>query len=199
VKTICRRRIHQNSGPDAFDRFTLYFRSGDGWYGASENLGQPGWSRLKFHKAAFRPEGHPSGWNAITGIRLSAWAAAPVNSAIAVDRLVALQSDIAIILSTNLGGTNPGEPKASRGAAMVVAKIMEGIGLDTDALEDTGADTGYPALYLSDTGAFLSHIVLADDLAGKRCLLAAVLGYLVPDFGGILRNTPYLIRGQLAI
>jgi uncharacterized lipoprotein YddW (UPF0748 family) len=48
--------------------------------------------------------------------------------------------------------------------------------------DDTDADTGYPALYLNDTGAFLSYIVLPDDLAGKQHLLAAVLGHLVPDF-----------------
>jgi hypothetical protein len=115
--------------PDAFAQFTIYFRSGDGWYGASENLSQSGWSKLKFHKAAFRPEGHPAGWNAITGIRLSAWAGAPVDSAIAVDRLVALQNDIAIILPTNLEGTDPGEAKSAREAANLIAKIMEEIGL----------------------------------------------------------------------
>lgn len=281
--------------PDAFAQFTLYFHSGDGWYGTSEDLSQSGWNRLKFHKAAFRLEGHPAGWNAITGIRLSAWAGAPINSAITVDRLAAVQNDIAIILPTNLEETNPGEAKSAREAANLIATIMEEIGLETDALEDkailagelsekklailplnsnlpqdvaealrkfvdsggkifvtysldepiaqllglrrtgwirqerngqfakirlnapavaglpagvkqaswnitlaesvethahvighwlddTGADTGYPALYLSKTGAFLSHIVLSDDLVGKQRLLAAVLGHLVPGF-----------------
>ena len=154
--------------PDAFDRFSLYFRSGDGWYGASEYLGQSGWSRLKFHKAAFRPEGHPAGWNAINGIRLSAWAGNPVNSAIVVDRLVVLQHDIVIILPTNLEKTNPGETKAARDAAMLIAKILEDIGLDTDALEYTAIASG--------------------GLSGRKLIILPLNPNLPQDFAETLRK-----------
>lgn len=43
-----------------------------------------------------------------------------------------------------------------------------------------GQPTGLPAMLLSDRGAFLSHIFLNDDPAGKQRLLAAVLGRLEP-------------------
>ena len=45
-----------------------------------------------------------------------------------------------------------------------------------------GQPTGHPALFLSDTGVFFSHVFLPDDIQTKTQLLAALLGYLVPDF-----------------
>jgi len=47
-------------------------------------------------------------------------------------------------------------------------------------LDDRGEPTGLPALLLSERGAFFSHILLPDDPEGKKQLLAALLGYLVP-------------------
>ena len=46
--------------------------------------------------------------------------------------------------------------------------------------DDEGKPTGRAAMLLSARGAFLTHIVLADDRPGKKQLLAAVLGYLHP-------------------
>ena len=46
--------------------------------------------------------------------------------------------------------------------------------------DQDGQPTGLPAMLLSDRGAFLSHIFLRDDPAGKQRLLAAVLGRLEP-------------------
>jgi len=44
-----------------------------------------------------------------------------------------------------------------------------------------GRPTKQPALLLSGRGAFFSHIVLADDPDGKRQMLAALAGALVPE------------------
>ena len=46
--------------------------------------------------------------------------------------------------------------------------------------DDQGKPTGHAAMLISDRGAFFSHIVLADDRAGKKQMLAAVLGRLCP-------------------
>ena len=43
-----------------------------------------------------------------------------------------------------------------------------------------GKATNQPALLLGDRGAFFSHILLSDDYAGKKQMLAAVLGKLAP-------------------
>ncbi len=45
-----------------------------------------------------------------------------------------------------------------------------------------GQPAGHPALFLSDNGTFFSHVFLPDDIQTKTQLLAALLGYLVPDF-----------------
>ena len=46
----------------------------------------------------------------------------------------------------------------------------------------TGKSTGLPALFMSETGVFFSHIFLPDDIQTKARLLAALLGHLVPEF-----------------
>lgn len=49
-----------------------------------------------------------------------------------------------------------------------------------------GEPTGFPALFVSDTGAFFSHVFLPDDIQTKTRLLAALLGHLVPEFQGTI-------------
>ncbi len=46
--------------------------------------------------------------------------------------------------------------------------------------DDQGADTTRPAVIMSDTGVFMSHVILADDPAKKKQMLLAWLGHYVP-------------------
>lgn len=77
----------------------------------------------------------------------------------------------------------PGLPKSVRQAswnitaAEPVARHARVIGQWFDA---DGQPTGLPAMLLSDHGAFLTHVLLTDDRAGKRQLLGAILGRLSP-------------------
>ncbi len=45
-----------------------------------------------------------------------------------------------------------------------------------------GENTGLPALFLAQSGAFFSHVFLPDDIQKKKRMLAALLGHLVPEF-----------------
>lgn len=45
-----------------------------------------------------------------------------------------------------------------------------------------GERTGYPAFFLSNAGAFFSHVFLPDDIQTKTQLFAALIGHLVPEF-----------------
>ncbi len=47
--------------------------------------------------------------------------------------------------------------------------------------DDQGADLALPAVILSDTGVFMSHVLLPDDPAKKRQMLVAWLGHFLPD------------------
>jgi uncharacterized lipoprotein YddW (UPF0748 family) len=83
--------------PGAISGFTLYFRSGAGWYGGWISLPQSGWQTLRFSQANFTPEGTPAGWDKISGIRLSAWKGAARNTYLAVRELRAFTPPVVLI------------------------------------------------------------------------------------------------------
>ena len=126
--------------PDALASFTLYFRSANGWYGASLPLEQSGWQRLVFSKASFRPEGEPN-WKTITGIRLAVWPATPVDSFVIVDRLAALSHQTVIIMPTSTEGASTGDIQAVQTAARVLTKMLEEVGISADTLDDAVIST----------------------------------------------------------
>ncbi len=83
--------------PGAISYFTLYFRSGAGWYGASVAVNQPGWQTLRFSKGDFIAEGTPAGWGQISGIRLSPWKGAPRNTYLAARELRAFTPSVLLV------------------------------------------------------------------------------------------------------
>ncbi len=90
--------------PGVISSFTLYFRSGAGWYGASAAFSQPGWQTLRFSKGDFISEGTPAGWHQIDGIRLSPWKGAAQNTYLAVRQLRAFTPAVLLVrdpLSSN--------------------------------------------------------------------------------------------------
>ena len=122
--------------PEAFNSFTLYFRSGGGWYSASDTLTQVGWQRMAFYKAAFRSEGNPIGWHRITGIRISAWAAEPINSSLIVARLAARSHEIVVITPTTAAGNTFVDIQVAQRNAKLLTKMLEEIGIPADIIED---------------------------------------------------------------
>lgn len=83
--------------PGAISYFTLYFRSGSGWYGASVPVNQQGWQTLRFSKGDFIAEGTPAGWGQISGIRLSAWKGAARNASLAARELRAFTPSVLLL------------------------------------------------------------------------------------------------------
>jgi uncharacterized lipoprotein YddW (UPF0748 family) len=74
-----------------------------------------------------------------------------------------------------------GLPKSARQASWNIT-TMEPVGHGARVIghwfDGEGKPTNLPAMWVSDRGAYLSHIILSDDLGAKRQMLAAVLGYL---------------------
>ena len=73
--TTCRgvRLVAYCSDPSAVSSFSLYFRSGKGWYNLGFRLPKAGWTTVTLDKSKARIEGKPDGWGAIRGVRLAAW------------------------------------------------------------------------------------------------------------------------------
>ncbi len=91
--------------PGVVSAFTLYFRSGAGWYGASAALKQPGWQTLHFSVGDFISEETPAGWSQINGIRLSPWKASSQNTYLAVRQLRAFTPTVLLVRDTQ--SSNP--------------------------------------------------------------------------------------------
>jgi uncharacterized lipoprotein YddW (UPF0748 family) len=75
---------------------TIYFHSGDGWYGAGFGA-EPGWNRIAIGKGTFRTEGNPSGWDKVDTIRICAWKGTAKETFCAVDNLVATSEELALV------------------------------------------------------------------------------------------------------
>ena len=82
-----------------------------------------------------------------------------------------------------LPGGPPGLPSDAKQDSWNVEKVRPAAGARVIAewFDKSGKDTGYPAVVLSDTGAYISHVLLGDDPANKDRLVRALLGHLYPD------------------
>jgi uncharacterized lipoprotein YddW (UPF0748 family) len=128
--------------PEAAAHLTLYFRSGEGWYGASGALNRKGWQTVRFSKAAFRPEGTPAGWQKIDGIRIAAWRGTAKDATLRLRKLSAVTHEVALIVP--VAATQRGDPeyRAAMDSAALVAGMLEELGLGSDAIEETALAAG---------------------------------------------------------
>lgn len=60
-----------------------------------------------------------------------------------------------------------------------------------------GRPTGFPAMLLSDRGAFFSHIILRDDREKKKQMLSAILGHLAPSLWTQMADNALAQRGRI--
>jgi len=86
--------------PGPVSWFTLYFRSGNGWYAAGAHLPNAGWNLLTYRPEDFSIEGSPSGWDLIDGIRISPWRGDSTDAVIYADRLWAYDPTVWIVKGT---------------------------------------------------------------------------------------------------
>ena len=128
--------------PEAVGQMTLYFRSGDGWYGAGAAVTQKDWQQLHFSKRAFRTEGKPAGWHAIQGIRIAFWRGESKDTTIDVRQLTAVTHDVALVVPAALADRDPGEARAARDTADRIAGMLAEMGLASDEIDDTALANG---------------------------------------------------------
>jgi len=83
--------------PGAVGLFTLYFRSGNGWYAFSHDITLAGWQTLSFVAGDFEELGTPAGWDQVDTVRLSPWKESEVATEMAVRELRAFSPRVFIL------------------------------------------------------------------------------------------------------
>ncbi len=102
----------------------IYFRAGDGWYGAGFPA-ERGWNRVRLGKGAFRPEGRPAGWGAIDAMRIGLWKSRPQETFAAIAGLQARSERIVVVA----GGEERAEAQAVREVAERVGNLLMAAGI----------------------------------------------------------------------
>jgi uncharacterized lipoprotein YddW (UPF0748 family) len=123
--------------PGAISSFTLYFHSGAGWYGGSASLSQTGWQTLRFSKASFIPEGTPSGWDQIDGIRLSPWKGAARNTYLAARQLRAFTPPVLLVRDDDSSN-----PTVVQQTITLHTQWLGGYNIDCGVLARTNVEAG---------------------------------------------------------
>jgi len=128
-----------NVGP--LGGLTIYFRSGEGWYGAGLT-GERGWNEVTVLKSAFNTEDDPAGWDQIDGIRLSQWKAGEGETFVAIDNLRAWSTDIAVILATRAIAAGGGEARSTETFDKAMQELLHSTGIITDLITDEDVIAG---------------------------------------------------------
>ncbi len=127
--------------PKAIAHLTLYFRSGDGWYGCTGNLRGGGRQTVRFPKGRFRTEGSPAGWGKVDGIRIAAWRGQDLDARLLLHRLGAVTHDVAVVLPDE-SDLPAGELRAARQAAEGMVDALAELGLEADAIPESSVTAG---------------------------------------------------------
>ena len=119
----------------AVAHFTLYFRSGNGWYSGGFNVHEEGWSRIVLDRAAFLAEESPSGWNSIDGMRLSFWKGTATSATVLVGGIAAEPVDVVIVRNSRAG-----QEQATW--ALKAAELLRRAGVGAGTVDDADVEDG---------------------------------------------------------
>ncbi|MCO5069548.1 MAG: family 10 glycosylhydrolase [Kiritimatiellae bacterium] len=114
--------------PEALRAFMIYFKSGNGWFVASQPMKAGGRQRLVFPKQAFTAEGNPTGWNRIDAIRISPWRGSPVRARLVLHQLEARTDQLFLIQSIS-SAPNAAERAVAERATERMSSWLRGAGI----------------------------------------------------------------------
>lgn len=99
------------------------------------------------------------------------------------------------------GWRPPGLPTEVRQASWNIQRVRP-VGRGARVLAEwhdaAGKPTGCPAIVLSDTGAYISHVLLRDDAENKQRVVAALLGHLQPAIWEAVARDAVMRAGQIS-
>ena len=139
--TVARGLQFQASCPDVspIAQFSLYLRSGDGWYSATFSPGTGGgWGTCTISKDDVHAEGTPAGWGKIDTIRISAWRGGDTDTAFHIRDLTVLggEGPILIVRGESVAKTAKSELGSVFEYSRSVAARFEELGLDYSVISD---------------------------------------------------------------
>ena len=124
--------------PEATEYVSLYFRSGKGWYSMSSGFSRKGPQTLHFQKLKAQSEGDPTGWNKIDTIRISFWRSGPQGAVFLLDKLDAVEHDVAVVSP----GNNVSDRKAAASAVRAIERLLAGGDIEFDRISETSVAGG---------------------------------------------------------
>ncbi len=97
----------QIDDPEAVRSVSLYFRSGDGWYGGWFKIENSHWKTITLSRADFQAEGTPAGWDQITTLRIAFWKGSAINTTARIVNFRAHNVPILILRNTDARQNKP--------------------------------------------------------------------------------------------
>lgn len=180
------------SNPDAISRGTLYFRSGDGWYGGWFDVNRETWQTIRLPRSAFSSEGTPQGWDRIDKVRLALWKAAPARVHLEFGGLRGQSSPVLILKNTHAEQQSPNEFPVVQRSVQRLEQWFERSGLRPGVVSDRDLEQNgispetrlllmpfNPALPVTSAEA-IRHFVKA---GGRLIVMYAIPDLLAPTLG----------------
>jgi len=147
---------------DAISSGTIYFRSGDGWYGGWFPL-REGRETITLNKGDFRIEGKPTGWDKVEGIRLSLWRRDGGQATVIVERLEGIVDRILVVRGNLTVLKGSPESRSVQEFAKLMIRLLSKSGLEFGVLDDTDVEDG------SLSGARLAIFPFNPDISEREC------------------------------
>lgn len=123
-----------------FSSFSLYFRSGGGWYHANFSPEKAGvWQRITVDKAGSRSEGQAAGWGAVDTLRISGWRGSDTDTACAIANLgfAGGKPEALVVRAESNRAKAKDESKAFGEYASTVSATLDALGVVSAQVADT--------------------------------------------------------------
>ncbi len=117
--------------------FSLYLRSGDGWYHMPFGTRTPGeWATIRLDKSATSMEGRPAGWGSIDLMRIAAWRGREQNTEFYIADVSFRGADPPIGIVRNESAAASSEYRTIKGCVEFIAEQFETLGIPFAIMSD---------------------------------------------------------------
>ena len=131
--------------PSPVGHFTMYFRSGKGWYSGSFSPSVVGeWGKIRVYRNATSIEGEPAGWGEVDTIRISAWRGKNVDTEFYLGNLSLFGDDakIVVVRAESVAKSRPDEVTSVGRFTEMMGGMLEEAGLSCFTLSDLDITPG---------------------------------------------------------